>query len=144
MGPTIVVSLLRRSQSDWRRRLTTPLLGAIASAIFMFLFVLLYRSLADLAPSTLTQFAVAGALIGAGLGIGASVTTDKWRQLGAIVLGGTLAVVLANVLVGVPQVSLPAALIGGAILGGLTGAGFFVTADDDHRRSREEVSHEPI
>jgi hypothetical protein len=141
VGPVIVVALQRRIQSDWRAGLIAPLFGALAGAIPMLLVALSYTRFADLTLGVLTRVAIAGALTGAGLGTGASVTIDKWRQFGAIVFGGMLAIALGHTLVSFPPGTLLTALIGGAILGGLTGAGFLITAAESNRRIREEHSH---
>jgi hypothetical protein len=116
----------------WRGRgvqqmILTALMGATVSS-FAYPLLTIATSLAS--DNVGIRHVVTGAAFGAGIGLGVSASRDRGQRVFTTILGSILAATLASLIGGItwdPVV----AIVGGIMIGALTGAGFYAAAVDD-------------
>jgi hypothetical protein len=117
----------------WRGRgvqqmILTALMGATVSS-FAYPLLTIATSLAS--DNVGIRHVVTGAAFGAGIGLGVSASRDRGQRVFTTILGSILAATLASLIGGItwdPVV----AIVGGIMIGALTGAGFYAAAVDDN------------
>lgn len=124
VGFCIGIGLWLNRASRPRRMVANGFIGALASSVSY--VTALWFSSPGGTKLTLLHMAV-GAVLGAGLGMGAALTNTRRRYLLGATLGGVFAAGFAFVSGGLQWTPLTT-LVAGLALGGLTGLGFQVTA----------------
>jgi hypothetical protein len=116
----------------WRGRgvqqmMLTALMGAAVSS---FAYPLLTIATSLTSDAIGIRHVVTGAAFGAGIGLGVSASRDRGQRVFTTILGSIFAATLASLIGGItwdPVV----AIVGGILIGVLTGAGFYAAAVDD-------------
>jgi hypothetical protein len=125
IGFAVGLGLWRWRHAPKQRMIATTLIGALMGSL-TFAFYMLARVSAQNTFNPLTV--LAGVIFGAVTGFGVSAFSG-WQRIGVLVFGNMAAALLCLAIGGVNW-SWWVAIVAGALLGGLTGLGFLITAVD--------------